>query len=590
MQVALKRATGMPLGRLQADFRDYLGANGLTAERESIATQLVGLATDTGAELWHDPAAEPYITISEDGHAEHYRLRTKPVRRWLGRLYYDEQKAAPGSQAVQDALNVLEAKACFDGDEYAVHTRLAGDGDDIVLDLGTDQWDAVRVTPKGWHPLARPPVRFIRSKGLLPHPAPQAGGGIAELRRLVNVRDEDWPLVVAWLLAALRPQGPYPILVLMGEQGSAKSTTARILRSLVDPNVSPLRTPPREVRDLMIAARHGWVIALDNLSSLQVWLSDALCILATGGGLSTRELFSDDDEILFDSQRPILLNGIDNFVARGDLADRAIVVTLPTIADDQRRREAEIWADFEALRPRVLGALLDVASAGLANLPNVELDGLPRMADFAQWAVACEPALGWEPKTFMNAYSDARANLTENVLDGDPVAPVLREWLAELTDEGWSGRAGELLGLLNTRIGLDSGKRPPHGWPKSPHGLAGALRRLAPALRSVGVTITEPRAGDKRRIYSIAPTRTEAQSNAQNAHKAHSASGTADTDGRLVGEVGDQTPKGPTNAHPKNDVQDGKQGEVGEVGVSLPRDSKPDDYIQRHVGRTEGEL
>jgi hypothetical protein len=128
---------------------------------------------------------------------------------------------------------------------------------------------------------------------MLPLPYPREGGSITSLRGFVNVaNDDDWALLLAWLVAAFRPHGPYPVLVLHGEQGSAKSTVARVLRALVDPGTASLRSEPRDARDLIISATNGWCVALDNLSHLPVWLSDAICSLATGGGFGTRELFT----------------------------------------------------------------------------------------------------------------------------------------------------------------------------------------------------------------------------------------------------------------------------------------------------------
>jgi hypothetical protein len=150
------------------------------------------------------------------------------------------------------------------------------------------------------------------------------------LRRFVNVRsEEDWKLLVAWLIQAFRPTGPYPILILQGEQGSAKTTTARILRAITDPSSTPVRTVPRGEHDLMIAANNSWVVTIDNLSGLQPWLSDALCRLSTGGGFGTRTLYENDEETLFDAMRPIILNGITDIATRPDLLDRAIILTLP---------------------------------------------------------------------------------------------------------------------------------------------------------------------------------------------------------------------------------------------------------------------
>src|SRR5262249_55588755 len=157
----------------------------------------------------------------------------------------------------------------------------------------------VQMTATGWRIISNPPVRFRRAKGMLPLPAPVSGGDLDALRMFVNIgTDADWHLFVAWLLASFRPEGPYPLLVLHGEQGSAKSTTARIARMILDPNVTPLRADPRDARDVMIAATNGWLLAFDNLSVLRGWLSDALCRLSTEGGFSTRELYTDQDEVL----------------------------------------------------------------------------------------------------------------------------------------------------------------------------------------------------------------------------------------------------------------------------------------------------
>jgi hypothetical protein len=253
------------------------------AEEESQATRLVGLARDAGATLFHTPEGEAYASILVEGHTETWPLKVKGFRRWLARLFYEEYDKAPGSQAIQDALGVLEGKAIFDGDAFPVYTRLAEHNGAVYLDLGDITWQAVEITSSRWQVIGTPPVKFRRAAGMLPLPEPVRGGTLAALRPFVNVgSDDDWRLLVSWLLCALRPTGPYPVLVVYGEQGSAKSSLVRVLRALVDPNKAALRTTSREERDLVIAATNGWLIALDNLSHLPDWLSDALCRLAAG--------------------------------------------------------------------------------------------------------------------------------------------------------------------------------------------------------------------------------------------------------------------------------------------------------------------
>jgi hypothetical protein len=238
---------------------------------------------------------------------------------------------------------------------------------------------------------------------MLALPEPRPGGSIEALRPMLNLADRnDFVLVVAWLLASLRPVGPYPLLAVSGEQGSAKTVLSKLLRALIDPNIASVRALAREQRELSIAANNGHLLAFDNLSVLPAWLSDALCRLASGGSFALRRLYTDDEEVLFEAARPILLNGIEDVICRADLADRAIFLTLAPIAEEQRRSEAELWREFELARPHMLGALLDALAEGLRELPRVRLVRLPRMADFALWATACETAL-WPAGSFARA-------------------------------------------------------------------------------------------------------------------------------------------------------------------------------------------
>jgi hypothetical protein len=243
---------------------------------------------------------------------------------------------------------------------------------------------------------------------MLPLPLPERGGSIEALRPFLNLSNEnDFVLVVAWLLAALRPTGPYPLLAISGEQGSAKTVLSKLLRALVDPDVAPVRALPREERELMIAANNGHMLAFDNLSGLPPWLSDSLCRLASGGSFALRRLYTDDQEVLFKAARPTLLNGIEDVIGRADLADRVIFLMLGPIGEERRRSETELCREFERARPAILGALLDAVAYGFRAAEAVQPGRLPRMADFALWATACETPL-WRAGTFTRAYAANR--------------------------------------------------------------------------------------------------------------------------------------------------------------------------------------
>jgi hypothetical protein len=481
---------------------DSSDAEAFAPEPDTQAAILVRYA-EVG-DLFHSPDREAFATVSIEGHRETHAVKSTDFKLWLQRRFYEQFGKPPGAQALQDALGVIKAKALFDGEEHEVHVRVAENKNAIYVDLANDEWEAVEITAKGWRVVSDPPVRFRRHKGMLKLPHPVKGGKVDTLRRFVNLEDDkDWMLLIAWLVHAFRPTGPYSVLILQGEQGSAKSTLARMLKAITDPSTAPLRTTPRSEHDLVIAANNSWVVALDNLSGLAPWLSDALCRLSSGGGFSTRELYTDSEEILFDAMRPSLLNGITDVATRADLLDRSIIVVLPTIPEEKRRDEEELWREFEEVLPEILGGLFDALSTALRELPNVELASRPRMADFAKWATAAETALGMEPGEFMEAYAGSREEISELALEADPVAVAVIRLMAS-TDE-WVGTSTELWKRLS---GLtDDEVRRTRAWPKAPNVLSGRLKLLAPGLRSVGIEvedIRQPGTGErKKRLYKL---------------------------------------------------------------------------------------
>jgi hypothetical protein len=239
----------------------------------------------------------------------------------------------------------------------------------------------------------------------------------------------------------------------------------------------------------MIAANNGHVLAFDNVSGLSPWLSDALCRVASGGSFAVRRLYTDDEEALFKVARPTVLNGIEEVIGRADLADRAIFLTLRPIDEEQRRSEAELWREFELARPMILGALLDAAVHGLRTVGPVQLTRLPRMADFALWATACETSL-WPAGTFTRAYTANRKTAIEGMIDTDPIAAWVRDFMSERSS--WTGSAADLLRISVEGRGQAGDNI---GWPKNPRALAGHLRRTQTFLRVLGIEISFSREG-----------------------------------------------------------------------------------------------
>lgn len=457
------------------------------------AEVLVKLAAD--ADLFHSPDGSAYATLRVGKHRETRPVLSAGLKGWLRHAFYETEGKPPSAQALADAVGMLEARAQFDGAEIPVAVRVGAHGERLYIDLGDRTWRAAEVDSHGWRVVAEPPVRFVRSAVTLALPEPAPGGDIEELRPFVNLPgDDEFLLLTAWLVAALRSDGPFPLLVLQGEHGVAKSTTARLLRALVDPNVAALRALPRDERDLAIAAHHSWILAFDNLSGLPTWLSDALCRLATGGGFAARRLYSDDDEIIFDSRRPLVITGINNPATRPDLADRSLFVTLPAIPEERRLTEAVLWRRFEAARPRLLGALLSGVSSALRNQETANLARLPRMADFSMWIVAAEAGLGVPPGAFMRAYAGNRGDAISESIENDDVARTVLLLLDGAGPGGWEGTASDLLSELRERLeaaGIADVLRR-RSWPGSPSALTRRLRQIIPALRHLGVVVVLP--------------------------------------------------------------------------------------------------
>jgi len=497
--LAIAEAT--PLWEPEGADGENCGGNGGKKSQAQIMVELFN--QDATAKLFHNGEFCAFATFAVKAHRETWRIGSRQFQLHLRWLYFNEKGKGPNSTAVTEAQSTLEAQAIFAGPCEEVYVRVAGDGiDTIYIDLCDPEWHVVEISALTGtlRVVNDAPVRFIRARGMQALPIPEQGGSLLDLRRLINIGSNDnWALLLAWLVAAMRPVGPYPVLVIYGEQGTSKSTLVRILRCLLDPNKADLRAEPHDTRDLAIAAGNGWVVALDNLSHIKPWLSDALCRLSTGGGFGTRELFTNREEEIFDAQRPVVLNGIEEVATRGDLLDRCVSIELEPIPEERRRPESELWAEVRASAGKILGALCGAVAHALRTHRDVRLSKLPRMADFAVWATAAERGLGLPEGAVMAAYSSNRAAANDVALDSSQVASLV---IAMVREQGkWAGTATELLGVIDARA--DDQMRRAKWWPKSARAVAGVLRRLAPNLRVAGFEVEFGRANEPNRSKKI---------------------------------------------------------------------------------------
>ena len=453
-----------------------------------------------GARLFRSADGRFCAQVPVGDRLEIYSLKSAAFRDWLIDGFLIDQPEPPSSWAIRRVVGMLEARARFNTGIPEVFIRVGqnGNGDGAnspyFLDLGDPSGRAIAIREQGWCVVDRPDVHFRRPEGLLPLPLPARDGSIDLLRPYVNLTDADFRLMIAWLTAALRPVGPYPILVLNGEQASGKSTLAKVLRLLIDPQACPVLALPKSVQDLMATAVNGWLLVYENISTFPGALSDCICQLAFGGGFASRTLFTNDERSVIYAQRPVILVGIDDFVLRGDLRDRSVFLHLSAIPKTSRRLERKIWPAFRADHPRILGGVFDAIVGGLRELASVDLKELPRMADFAEWGEATGRGLGWGAETFVATYIDNLKEATETMLEGSPVATVMLTFAQHGIT--WSGTALELYRTVLQIAGKKTGAR----WPKTVGMFGNELRRIAPQLRLHGLSITFERTRDARTI------------------------------------------------------------------------------------------
>jgi hypothetical protein len=455
-------------------------SNEILEEQQSQASLLVAFVRKNMS-LYHDKNGETYAQNLET--KENRKIESRQFKDWLIGHFYEATQKSPRDQSLREALATLNAIARIQGACHEVNIRVAQHQKIYFIDLGErGNSRAIEISEGEWKINTFPPVRFLRPDSLQPLPEPIIHTDFSILWEMINIPEESRLLIVAWLAECLRPDTPFPILELIGEQGSAKSTTQAMLRSLIDPNSCNLRSAPKVVEDIFVSANSSYLVSYENISHLSAPMQDALCVLATGGGFAKRKLYSDMDESIINVKRPIVLNGISAAITAQDLVDRTLSIELPIITS--RVEVTELWHAFEKEKGKLFGALLTVMSTALSLLPSIELSAQdrPRLVEFAKFGMAIAQAMNEPQMKFLDQFNAARQESIARTIDASPVASALVDWFEH------SDRRVTVLPIKELFKRIEDFK--PHNtdsWPRSAKGFADALRRAAPALRQIGI-------------------------------------------------------------------------------------------------------
>lgn len=443
-------------------------------------------------ELFYDETSEKaFVTVIIDGITHTLAIGGKTFIEWLSYAYFKKTQQDSGGlgfsaneAAIKQASFALSGIAKHDGKKQRIHLRVADHNDGHYLFIGDDENRVIEVLQTGWRIISNPPVKFWKPSSMQALPIPKTGGDLSKLWDFVNVKEVDRPLLLAWILDSLREESVNLILSLSGLDGSAKSSTQSKIRDLIDSNTVNLRAAPKAIEDIFVGAGCNWLVSYENISHLSSKMQDALCTITTGGGIAGRTLYTNNEETLIKVKRPVIINSIPRVITAQDATARAICLDLPTLQNGYIE-EAELNAAWEALKPEIFGALLDLFVKALAILPTIKLKDSPRMAGFVKLGESVCKVLGHESGYFSKLYAENRHESLSVALESSPAAVAICELVENHNGQGLIVFHGTVKGLYEQL------KVSKEGFPKSPRGFSDAIKRQTRALKSIGIEILQ---------------------------------------------------------------------------------------------------
>lgn len=523
------------------------------------AEELIGIFDCEESLLFHDNLENPYARIRVGSHWETWNIKSEQFSGYLERLYH-EGGGTYGiltSEALNQVLSLLGARARFDGPMHKLHDRVAWHDGAIYYDLTDAEWRAVKITADGWEIITDPPVLFRRFIHQQAQVAPVKGGDIREFLELINVRTEDDKLLLPiYLAVSCIPDFPHTVLNLLGDYGSCKSTCSRFIVMIVDPSKPLLLTLYKKPDEIVLQLSRRHLAFFDNVSHVTDDISDLLCRAVTGDGYSRRKLYTDYGDIILDYRCCIGLNGINLAVRRSDLLDRSIFIELDRVPEHERKTEKIVMQAFEEARPRILGGIFDTISKAIGIYPTLKLEQTPRMADFAHWGSAVALALGYSQESFLEVYKNNIARQDDEVIESSEVSQAIILFIEK--ESKWKGSATDLLRQIEKIADANKIDRRSNGWPRSASLLTRHLNSVKPNLNRFGIYFKIRRGGKGKREVEIEKladvTATNATQSAGSFHEAKDEGG----------EISDNDKDIPSTPTPRSSFPPKKKSQGGD--------------------------
>jgi len=476
-------------------------------------------------QLFVDKQGVAFCASEIDDHRETLAIKSSRFRRWICKRYFESNQKPIKGEVLKQITDLLEANALFSKNVKDLRLRTSSGNDDEIISINSDgtktkiihydltnhSWQAVRITSTGWgvENSFDVPVIFRRHSNQLAQVLPSReypNDIFNQFMNLVNVKDDSNKLLLkCYIIALFIPDIPKAVLMLHGEQGSAKSTLQELIKILVDPSSIVSLTFPRDINELVQQLSHNYIAYYDNVSFIRDWISDQICRAVTGSGFSKRELYSDDDDIIYNFKRCIGINGINLAATKADMLDRSIIIMLERISKENRRKEQEILSELESIKPMLLGYIFDIIVKVLKVVSNggINLDSKSRMADFEEYCEIISRCMDYENGEFIEAYRENQKLQTEAVIEGSPVALAVVKLMESNEYEDWAGTATDLLRSLESVADGLTVNTTNKGWPKGSGALSRRLNEIRTNLREAGISIEYDKSTDLKRTRII---------------------------------------------------------------------------------------
>jgi len=487
---ALENAVEYPVSRDDKDSSD----KSTKKDKRSNADILLDLVLSEDVRFLHTEIEELFAVIPVNGRKELRALDSKNFKSWLFNLFYDKTRKTIGNDAISQVINVLSGIALYkSGEPVELHTRVAGNVvdeniTDIYYDLTDKEWRVVHITPKGWKIINSDEIMFNRYRHQAEQVEPSlTSSNLNKVLDYINIK-KNKTLFLVWLVSCFIPEIVHAATIIYGNQGSAKTTACRLLKSLIDPSLLGTLTL-KSGDSLNINFQQHWYVPFDNISHISPELSDMLCKSITGEGLQVRKLFTNGEDHIFFYKRIISLNGINVCANRPDLLQRSILIELSPIPDTKRRLESEVYASFERDRPQILAGIFDTVSRAMDIYPTSELHKFPRLADFCKWGYAIaegiQKGLGEE---FLEELESNTRDQNLEAINSDPVASLIVHFMS--TQKTWEGTVTKLYNALRVEAVERKIELNKKFFPGDAVALGKHLRRIITNLEGFGINLT----------------------------------------------------------------------------------------------------